>query len=408
MFCHVCGAEAIEGALFCQKCGAKLITEDESAQQPIGVQQQTVYMDESVGASSPRSTDTLALPTEQEPETVQGTNTPWAGIPPIDQRPKPANTPELGKSTSTPGDPSGIYTALKDNIKMCPAITSAKQVNYGVFLRSGAYKHFVTVQANRAKIESNLIIPLLFLLALSTALLIGAISQFGLAIVSIDYWEEYGPLFSTCCILTSLGDILYIFFLNKKKTAVAAYVQGIVESQGFVLAEKKPGKLFNVVIVIAAVFFMLVGVASLIHPITELFNSDIGEDMPTVVSSNPEPANSVATGATSPNQDALSIQYPLTSSTDAQKVFDEWAADHPVHFDYDLRLNSDNWTDDNGNSCFVFDAISDGIAVFSISVRKSDGYMLFIYERGGSQDLDEWYEESYGTGNTNRRIGAIG
>lgn len=35
MFCSNCGTEAIEGAVFCQKCGAKLVQENNGVQEPV-------------------------------------------------------------------------------------------------------------------------------------------------------------------------------------------------------------------------------------------------------------------------------------------------------------------------------------------------------------------------------------
>lgn len=102
----------------------------------------------------------------------------------------------------------------------------------------------------------------------------------------------------------------------------------------------------------------------------------------------------ITAGKNNVDPDAASARFPLKGSTEARKVFDEWVAEHPLEFDYYMELDTDDWTDDDGGSAFLFDVYGDDHALlFMISVRKSDGYMQFVYSRGGSMDLDEWYEE---------------
>jgi len=93
-----------------------------------------------------------------------------------------------------------------------------------------------------------------------------------------------------------------------------------------------------------------------------------------------------------------SVTFPLTVSTDAAKLFDEWVVSHPLDFDYHMSLNSDDWRNDDGSSTFLFDIESGNTIVFMVSIRKSDGYMQYIYNRGGAESLDDWYAEQYSEG----------
>jgi len=93
--------------------------------------------------------------------------------------------------------------------------------------------------------------------------------------------------------------------------------------------------------------------------------------------------------------------FPLMVSSDAKNLFEQWVTDHPLHFDYYMDLTSDDWRDADGNSSFLFGIVSGDTDVFSVSVRKSDGYMQFI-NHYGTMSLDDWYEEWYGEGNVNQ------
>lgn len=84
MFCHKCGNKSPEGAVFCQKCGAKLINDETKTQSSV----------KSVKVSAPVSAETTAPPiepTQQEPD---------------------ASVPEIQEA----------YDRLKDSAERCPKI----------------------------------------------------------------------------------------------------------------------------------------------------------------------------------------------------------------------------------------------------------------------------------------------
>lgn len=109
---------------------------------------------------------------------------------------------------------------------------------------------------------------------------------------------------------------------------------------------------------------------------------------------NPSPSSESDTLSdpvtSSPNTSTSSVEFPLAVSTDAMKLFDEWAVDHPLIGDYHLDLISDDDVDDDGNKIFLFTLDNNGFGVFNMSIRKSDGYMEYIskYEK---MSMDDWY-----------------
>lgn len=85
------------------------------------------------------------------------------------------------------------------------------------------------------------------------------------------------------------------------------------------------------------------------------------------------------------------VDFPLTVSTDAVKIFDEWAVKHPLVGNYHLDLISDDEIDDADNKIFLFALETESNGIFNMSIRKLDGYMAYIgkYE---TMSMDDWYE----------------
>ena len=94
---------------------------------------------------------------------------------------------------------------------------------------------------------------------------------------------------------------------------------------------------------------------------------------------------------------ANNLVFPLAVSSDAEKVFQEWESTHPLGEYYHLDLISDDETDSEGNKVFLFTLETDGAGIFNMTIRKSDGHMEYI-EKSGSMSMDEWYGEWFGAG----------
>ena len=284
MFCPKCGTKAIEGAGFCQKCGYKLKKDTESTQAP----------PEPEIVSPPKSVEKSATPMEQISEPSQDENAHRAAIP-------------------TPVDSTNIYALLKDNVNMCPAIRSVKQTKNGVILRSGIYKHFVTIVSNKARIGNTLVFPLSILYGLPCGLLCYMVSSITWDFMNYGsfYLEDfYGPLLALCLLIAGITVMIHTFCGNKGKSDVAAYVREIIEPHGFVADTKKSGKPVGS---IAAIILILAGVIILIFPQLEDFEFGSSRDISSEVPNSPilpDDGNISLTQIFTSETEGFSFMYP--------------------------------------------------------------------------------------------------
>lgn len=237
MFCSKCGAKAIDGAVFCQKCGAKLIQGSMEAQSSVPIQAPVEMSILSAKVTSESDQKTVM---EKEMETTMEED--------IHE-----------ESPAILGSDADIYAILKNNIDICPAIKSAKQVKTGVRLCGRIYSHsvrLVSAHADQARIRSILAFPLSILYALPVGLLccitwIILAELMKYSTVCIEYY--HGILFALCCLVSGIVVLIHSLVGRKEKVAVAAFVREVIEPKKiFLFTGKKRGmsKIRNVVAVV--------------------------------------------------------------------------------------------------------------------------------------------------------------
>lgn len=292
MFCPKCGTKAREGADFCQKCGSKLIKDQGPA--PVSA---TPIVDSRPMPSPPTPVEVPAVSTEKIPAREQKANTP--------------DTP-----TSSPASSTNIYTLLKENIGICPAVKTAKQNKKSVVLRSGIFEYIVTIVSDQARISNMLIFPLSLLYGLPVPLVAYIASRIGwdLAEYGSIYWEYfYGPLLAICFLLWGTAVIIHVFCGLQTKADIVEYVREIVEPQGIALAPnaKKSGQ--SVKGLIAAIILIIAGVIILIFPLLENLDFGSSNDPLPVDSDDIVPTDSESVSLTQTYQDkeeGFSFMYP--------------------------------------------------------------------------------------------------
>lgn len=292
MFCPKCGTKAIEGADFCQKCGFKLIKDQEPA--PVSV---TPIVDSAPVPSPPTSVEVPVVSTEEIPVRKQEADTP--------------DTP-----TSSPASSTNIYTLLKENIGICPAVKEAKQHKKSVVLRSGICEYIVTIISNQARISNTLIFPLSLLYGLPVSLVayIASRISWDFAEYGSFYWEDsYFILLALSLLFCGATIMIHTFCGRQKRADVAEYVREIVEPQGIALAPnaKKSGQ--SVKGLIAAIILIIAGVIILIFPLLENLDFGSSNDPLPVDSDDIVPTDSESVSLTQTYQDkeeGFSFMYP--------------------------------------------------------------------------------------------------
>ena len=326
MFCSNCGTKAIDGAVFCQKCGAKLNQENRGEREPVPVpkqesgeksitavritsesEQKSVKKEGmlvekepmQIVSSKPIKTSTAPIGTKEvpvpEPVAISTVSNESPQIPSSESAEAPVPSVEPAMETvrdineeelsSMPGNDADVYTLLKENTDKCPVIKSAKQFKKGVRLHGRIYRHtvrLVNVHTVQARIRSILAFPFSILYVLLAGLfcttgvvVLQELVKYGS--ICVEYY--HGILFSLCCL--AMGAIIFIhsFVGRKEKAAVTTYIRETVEPKSIYLFDRKREGAFKVriatvvVLVVAGIIalpFSLPG--SIKYPDELLFN----------------------------------------------------------------------------------------------------------------------------------------
>ena len=258
MFCSKCGAEAIEGAVFCEKCGARLIQNGAEVQSSVPISTQ-----ESAKMLVASATTTLKL----APNIVK------------DREVKITQEADNHEETlSISRSDTDVYAILKDNIVMCPAIKSAKQVKKGIRLCGKIYIHsviFAKGHAGQAQLKSVLAFPLSIMYGLPvglfcciTGIMLADLIRYGY--ICIEYY--HAMMFALCCLAVGVILFAHSFAGHKEKVAVADYVRKIAELKSINFFGEKKAAMSKIRIV-GAVAMTLSGIIILPLSLPNLVNS---------------------------------------------------------------------------------------------------------------------------------------
>lgn len=259
MFCSNCGTETIEGAVFCQKCGAKLAQENGGEQEPVPatgpalapeqnpvMEEELAHRDKAISVSVPGPIKTSASQTDSIQETEQG-----------------VDIQEEAHSIS--GSNADFYELLKENAYLCPAVKSTKQLKKGIRLRGRICNHsakLVSGHAVQTRLRSVLAFPFSILYGLfagvffTTAwIIIADLVKYG------SIYREYyhGILLALLCLVVGVIVFIHTFVGRKEKNDIEKYVRGISESRQIYLSERKWAGASTIKIV-AAVVLVVAGV----------------------------------------------------------------------------------------------------------------------------------------------------
>lgn len=259
MFCSNCGTEAIEGAVFCQKCGAKLVQENNGVQEPVPATgsalkpRQTPVMGEELVCGNKSISVSVPEPIEVSADRMDS----------IQETAQEVHIQEEVPSIS--GSDSDIYELLKENAYLCPAIKSTKQLKKRIQLRGRICSHsvkLVSVHAVQTRLRSVLAFPFSILYGLLAGvffitawIIIADLVKYG------SIYREYyhGILLALLCLVVGAIVFIHTFVGRKEKDDIEKYVRGISESRQIYLSERKWAGASTIKIV-AAVVLVVAGV----------------------------------------------------------------------------------------------------------------------------------------------------
>lgn len=90
-----------------------------------------------------------------------------------------------------------------------------------------------------------------------------------------------------------------------------------------------------------------------------------------------------------------SVHFPITTSAEAEAIFDKWLDSNPLPGSVSLQFISDGYRDGLGEENFVYSLLIDGDALLNIAIRKSDGRIGYLASDREILDLDQWYYDRY-------------
>lgn len=259
MFCSNCGTEAIKGAAFCQKCGAKLTQENSGEQghvpatrialkpgKPPVVGEELVHGSKPISVSVSEPIETPADRTDSIRETVQGVDI---------QEEAPAIS----------GSAADYYELLKENAHLCLAIKSIKQLKKRIRLCGRICNHSVRLVSGHI-VQTRLRSVLAFPFSILYGLLAGVFFATAWIIIAdlVKYgsiYREYyhGILLALLCLVVGAIVFIHTFVGRKEKDDIEKYVRGISESRQIYLSERKwVGA--SAIKIVAAVVLIVAGV----------------------------------------------------------------------------------------------------------------------------------------------------
>lgn len=258
MFCSKCGAKVTEDAAFCEKCGTRLTQNSMEAHPTVAFPAQE---SEEISVVSATATSKPGWKTVKDRETK------------ITQE---ADIHEEASSISE-GD-ADIYAILKENIGICPAIKSAKQVKKGVRLCGKVYSYFVKFvkeHTDQVRMKSMLAFPFSILYWVLGGLLcciIGMLLTDFMKYGSNCIEYNHGILFAICCLVAGAAAFTHSFAGHKEKAAVADYVRDVAKRKNIYLFHGKRAAMPKIRIVAAAVL-VLAGIIIISFNLPNLVNS---------------------------------------------------------------------------------------------------------------------------------------
>lgn len=256
MFCSNCGTEAIKGAAFCQKCGAKLAQENSGEQEhvpatrtalkpgkPPVVGEELVHGSKPISVSVSEPIETLADRTDSIRETVQGVD--------IQE-----------EAPTISGSAANYYQLLKENAHLCLAIKSIKQLKKSIRLCGRICNHSVRLVSGHI-VQTRLRSVLAFPFSILYGLLAGVFFATAWIIIAdlVKYgsiYREYyhGILLALLCLVGGVIVFIHTFVGRKEKDDIEKYVRGISESRQIYLSERKWVGASTIKIVAAAVLIV--------------------------------------------------------------------------------------------------------------------------------------------------------
>lgn len=257
MFCSNCGTKTIDGAAFCQKCGAKLNRDNREEREPV-----PAPIQEPVGISVPSVGTTLesAQKTVKEKES-ESENAPMAE--------KAEKTAVSGGASSVPKSQEEIYAILEADTAMCHGVKSAKSMGSSLLVRGRTHVHNMIIMNGTAKLRSTLSVPFSlidWILYLLGGWLIITSGRMGSDVVEYGYiyFEDYALPFALFLIAVGLHLALMPYIGYKEKASVRECIRKTVEAENISLTtnEMKPGIRFVIssIIVLAGVLVLIFGV----------------------------------------------------------------------------------------------------------------------------------------------------
>lgn len=284
MFCHKCGTQSLEDASFCQKCGARLIANEPTAEEEVSA---------------------------AVPSFVQSITAPQTIINPVPTAVKDANAISSEEA----------YELLKGSMTCCPKIKSVALTKSGVKAKGLFYNYQYIINAATGK--ASLLVSSALLSTILFALDAIICSWFGWELQENGFDSLSMPL-AICLIASGIIGVIVAFFAYKEMRIIMPHIYHTLESHNAALPPIGKGLpkswQFIVSMVINAVF-VIIGMVVMITNISDNWDSSgfYNDGNEASGYSTPSPFPSTSSGGNvsldrtyTNDEEGFSLSYPST------------------------------------------------------------------------------------------------
>ncbi len=271
MFCHKCGAQALEGSAFCPKCGTKLIIDDVSAAPATAV------------------------------------------VPEINPAAKPT-----GSTTTETGE---IYALLKEGLSSCPRIKAVSPAPKGsaTIAKGTVYNYIASIVNGQIKLGRTLAGPFLIPLSFIGGFLAWLASWIGWDIMEGSfYFEDHAITLAVGLLAIGLFVAAVSFFGEKEANVVLPFIRKALEPRAIGTPTDEKRKRSYTITLLSGIACALAGIIILI---SFLFGDALSSNYEPVDTANSSPsptasdvdAESIILNKTYTNEaEGFSFRYPDT------------------------------------------------------------------------------------------------
>lgn len=373
MFCNQCGSQLVEGASFCQKCGAKVSSEDMGR----AISVPSYFAQEQEDGVIPEKPHDSSAVMEDDPEMEKKT----------DHVAQQASADRTFPDTNKYGN--NIKPYYREQFDRIAQGQKAK-FNWAAFFLNG----WIQLYNGCSKVFCKTFLPWLLIYFIVT--LIGNISvmKFNFKLIGIT---------SVLGTLLSMGGIA-LCIVNGIKFNEWFY-QDVINNPGKKRSKKGVWILIAAEIIAAGILFF---VPRMFAP---SYDGLIGDGPVDDGLTDDELIDDLDYELSEESENITAEMYPESAqpvtADEALRMIEHWLIDHPVYPDFPSNLSpsiDEEAYDDDGNDSWEFELWVDGEEYARIFVNKDDGDIIIEYLIWNEHDrtltsdqmpIDQWYTNVY-------------